>query len=472
MHETSSAAAGIRLGVARGIQYGLIAEPDSFAARAERLGSSLLRVFVYWSQLEPDPGRYDWVAVDAILEQVDDNTELWLMIGSSSPWASARSTDFLPGSPPLDRDAYVRMVTALVEHCGGRVRWWQCENEPCNPLFWVGSTAEYGDQLQAFTGAVRTADPHAQVVLGGCPPGVYPNDGVNKAEHEFFERLLDTAHDAFDAFDIHLYGDVYQIPDTVADLRQGMHSRGYDKPILVGEYNGPLPIEYPEAFDALAEVLQSGATKPWHRLSAQEFLAGKLSPAPARDAMKRLYERMDELPPTLQMFMTDCPDDLDDLRHRLNARDLVIRNLLALSCGIQRTVCWQIRPDVPDPSDRYEFLRLMFAKFNLLPYDDRGGAKYPCADTFAQVAGRVTGAETVRRIELPHQSDLYLFEIIRNGQPTARVSWVRRDGINDDPEPRRIDQYGLTVRATPTFVDVPARAVCGGQYPTPDGPGR
>lgn len=454
MHGIPSPTSGVRLGVARGIQYGLIAAPDLFAARAERLGAGLVRVFFYWSQLEPVPGRYDWSAVDAILEQVDADTELWFMVAAASPWAAERSTDFLPASLPLDRDAYARMIRALAAHCGGRIRWWQCENEPCNPLFWVGSAPEYAEQLQTFTRAVRGVDPQAEVVLGGCPPGVYPADDGNRAERTFFEHLLDVAPDAFDVFDIHLYGDPYQVPATIAALRQTMHSRGYDKPILVGEYNGPLPIQYPEALGALADVLRSGATQPWHHLSAQQFLSGKLSATPARDAMKRLYQRMGELPPALQMFMTGCPEHLDDLRHRLNARDLIIRNVLALSCGIQRTICWQVRPDVPAPPDRYEFLRLMFAKFNLLPYDEGADARYPCADSFAQLAARVTGAETVRRIDLPHQCDVYLFEIIHGDQPTARVGWVRHDGIDDDPEPRHIDRYGLTLAATPSFAEL------------------
>ena len=74
-----------------------------------------------------------------------------------------------------------------------------------------------------------------------------------------------------------------------------MRSRGYEKPILVGECNGPLLIQHPEALAALAEVWQSGATEPWHRMSVEQFREGKLSATPARNAMKRLYQRMDEL---------------------------------------------------------------------------------------------------------------------------------------------------------------------------------
>ena len=37
---------GIRLGVVRGIQYGLVAKPDTFAPQARDLGAGLLRMLL------------------------------------------------------------------------------------------------------------------------------------------------------------------------------------------------------------------------------------------------------------------------------------------------------------------------------------------------------------------------------------------------------------------------------------------
>jgi hypothetical protein len=142
--------------------------------------------------------------------------------------------------------------------------------------------------------------------------------------------------------------------------------------------------------------------------------------------MRRLYARMSELPPTLQMFMTGCPPELEDERHRINARDLVVRNLLALSCGLRRTVCWQLGPDTPEPVDPLELLQLMFSKFALLAYDGETiGVRHPCADAFAELAARLDGAESVHRVELPDRPDTYLFEVIRPGHPPLHATWVR-----------------------------------------------
>ncbi len=45
--------AGIRLGIVRGISYGLFGKPDEFMPELRSLGASLVRVYVYWSQVEP-----------------------------------------------------------------------------------------------------------------------------------------------------------------------------------------------------------------------------------------------------------------------------------------------------------------------------------------------------------------------------------------------------------------------------------
>ena len=287
-------------------------------------------------------------------------------------------------------------------------------------------------------------------MLAGCPPGVFPIGPEANEEQQYFQHILSQTGEVFDVFDIHPYGSPYMIPAIVDSIRATMQAYGYEKPIVVGEYNGPLPFEYPEAFPALADVMQSGATKPWHSLTSAQFTKGVLSEPPAREAMKRLYEKMDELPPTLQMFMVDCPDDIEATRQRLNARDIVVRNLLALSCDIRRTVCWQIGPDVPEQPDKYEFLRLMFLKFNLLDYDgDQLKTRYPGADAFAELAARLAGAESVRRVELAEQPDVYLFEVTRSEKTLLYVAWLpQKDPFGDVPAPQTIEYNGRTIEVS------------------------
>jgi hypothetical protein len=402
----------IRLGVVRGIQYGLVDKPDAFAQQARDLGAGLVRMFFYWSQLEPERGRYDWSAVDAVLDQIDEDTELWFVVSAASLWGSTRSTDLFPGSPPTDPEAYEAMLRALVTHCAGRVQFWQCENEPCIPLFWGGSADEYLDLLSIFHRAVKSADPAADVVLGGCPPGVFPAPAEPDGERAFFERLI--AEGVYDVFDIHLYGDPYLIPATIDDIRSLV---GPEKDIVAGEYNGPVPNQYPEVFEHLTDVIESGGLTPWYTFTVAQFERGELSTPAAREAMQRLYARMSELPPRLQMFMTGCPPELEAERHRINAREIVLRNLLALSSGLRRTICWQLGPETPRPVDHFNLLQLMFSKIMLMAFDgDTLGARYPSADAFAELAGQLDCALGVRRIEEN------LFEVTYPDRPPLRIS--------------------------------------------------
>jgi hypothetical protein len=110
--------------------------------------------------------------VDAFLDQLDGSEEVWVTVCSSSRWATRQATDFLPPSPAKDLEAYRRFVDRLVRHCAGRVRYWQCDNEPSNVgLLWAGTAAEYVAQLKVMYRAVKDADPDALVVLGGARSG-------------------------------------------------------------------------------------------------------------------------------------------------------------------------------------------------------------------------------------------------------------------------------------------------------------
>jgi len=149
----------IQLGIVRGISYGLFGKPDVFMPQARALGARLLRLYFFWGQVEPLPGTYDWTVVDRFLEQLEPDDEVWVTVCSSSRWATREATDFLPPSPARDPAAYREFVRRLVRRCAGRVRYWQCDNEPSNiGLLWAGTAPEYVAQLGAFHAAVHESD--------------------------------------------------------------------------------------------------------------------------------------------------------------------------------------------------------------------------------------------------------------------------------------------------------------------------
>jgi hypothetical protein len=397
---------GVRLGVVRGISYGLFGRPDQFLPQLRELGAGLVRVYFYWSQVEPEPGRWSFDAVDAFLDQLDGSEEVWVTVCSSSRWATRQATDFLPPSPAKDLEAYRRFVDRLVRHCAGRVRYWQCDNEPSNVgLLWAGTAEEHVAQLKVMYQAVKDADPDALVVLGGAPFGL-PESPPDSPDRQFFDVLLRDGHDAFDLFDLHLYGEAGRIPADIEVARGLMRSLGYEKPLVAGEYNAPWPNLYPEAVQAM------------------------------QAAMAGLYERMPSLPPQLQMFMRGCPPELEARRHRINCREIVMRNLLALASGVRRTICWNLAPEIPGYENRLSVMDLLFGKLALLDYEGTElSRRHPAADTLALVAGQLAGVDSVVRIEAPGRPSLYLFEVRRRGRGPLLVVWDQRDSFTGEDDP-------------------------------------
>jgi hypothetical protein len=419
---------GVRLGIVRSISYGLFGKPDQFLPRLRELGAGLVRVYFYWSQVEPEPGRYSFDAVDAFLEQLDGSEEVWVTVCSSSRWATRQATEFLPPSPAKDPDAYRRFVDRLVRHCAGRVRYWQCDNEPSNVgLLWAGTAAEYVAQLQVFHRAVKAADPQAAVVLGGAPFGL-PESPPDSPDRQFFDVLLRDGRDHFDLFDLHLYGEATRIPADVETARELMRAHGYERPLVAGEYNAPWPNLYPEAVEAMQAAMAAAFAGGPGASEGQQ--------TPEQAAMAGLYERMDSLPPQLQMFMRGCPRELEDKRHRINCREIVMRNLLALASGVRRTVCWNLAPDIPGYENHLSVMDLLFGKLALLDYEGAElSRRHPAADTFALVAGQLAGVESVVRIEVPGRPGRYLFEVRRRGRGPLLVVWDRRDPFTGEDDP-------------------------------------
>jgi hypothetical protein len=424
-----------RPGVVRGISYGLFGPPDGFVPAARALGAGLVRAYLYWGQVEPRPGEYRWDVVDALLAQLDGGQEVWLTLCSSSPWATRQPTDFLPPSPAHDLGAYRAFVAAVVRRCAGRVRFWQCDNEPSNTgLLWAGTADEYLAQLAEFHGAVRETDPAAVVVLGGCGYDVFASE-PGSAPRRFFDRLLDAGRDHFDAFDAHLYGDPARAAGWLAEAAGLMAARGYTRPVLVGEHAGPVPFQFPAAEAVLHQVMVRAFAEPPGTRSTAELIEQSTQDTPERRAMTALYDRMDELPPRLAMFLVGCPPELAARRHRINARTLVMHTVLALAAGVPRTVYWNLAPEVPGEVDPRQLMGLMFGKLPLLSYQGRDlTVHHPAADTFALLATALAGATAAIPVPAGPET-LRAYRVDRTGRGPLLVLWDERDLFDGEDEP-------------------------------------
>ena len=421
----------IRLGIARGISYGLFGPPEQIVAPVRALGAGLVRVFVYWHQVEPEPGRFDWTSVDALMAQLTGAEEVWITVCSSSRWGTRVASDFLPSSPATDNDVYYRFLRELVSRCSGRVSYWQCNNEPSNVgLLWAGSADDYIAQLKTFERAVHDADPRAAVVLGGCGYDVLSSSADGPARR-FFDRVLAEGGECFDLFDIHLYDDPTQISPHIAAVRRMMGAHGYERPIVVGEYNGPTLFQLPELNDVLQRTMAAAFTGDAGGSRSTGELAGtaKLE-TPERRAVKALYDAMPTLPAALQMFMVGCGRELDELRDRINCREIVTRNLFALAEGVTRTVCWQLAPEVGNYEDPFTMMELMHGKLPLLAYEDgKLARRRPAADTFSLLTRLLDDAQSVTRLDRADDPNVFAFAVERAEQGSMLVIWKNADLI-------------------------------------------
>jgi hypothetical protein len=424
---------GIKLGIVRGISYGVFGPPGEFMPQLRSLGAGVARIYVTWSQVEPEPGRYDWTAVTALLAQIEPGDEIWLTVVSASRWATAAASDFLPASPANDMTAYSLFVAALVAHCAGKVSYWQCNNEPSNAGLWTGGAEAYAAQAMAFAKAVRSADPSAAVVLGGCGYDVLSTPAASEPR-QFFHTVLETAHDAFDLFAVHLYDDPAAIPAHIEDVRAMMRAHGGEKPVVVGEYGGPTLLGFPKLEPVMQQVMMEAFAGGGPSMDSADLAAQ--AETPDRKAMRALYSKMAELPAELQMFMQGCPPELAAKRDRIACREVVTRNLLAMSEGVTRTICWNLAPEVPNYRDPLNMMGFLSDKLALMDFDGTSLSRIePAGHTFLLLADALRGASSVHWLR--SEPGIVAMAVERGGRGPLHVLWAEGDAFNGEDAPAR-----------------------------------
>lgn len=439
--------AGPTFGVAWGFLYGVPGrDAPRFMPTLRQLGGGCAKLHLFWSQIEPEKGQFDWHAVDTFLDQLQSPDEALITLFSSSTWATRRQSPVLPPSPASELDDYARFVHALVSHCKGRVRFWQNDSEPNNPIFWDGTPEEFTRQLHVFARAVRKADPRAVVVCGGYdglfqPTGAHPMPGQERGL-AFFDHVLRVGRDDFDVFDIHLYADPYTIPARVEAIRRKMDDLGSRKPILCTEYHGPGLFEFPANFQ------YGGLAGSWSSAITDDR-EGQRSARRAQTAqgVGKLYAHMETLAPQTQMFMQGCPPEMEQKLEQLQCHDLVMRNVLALAAGVQKTMYWDLWHDT---SKRDDLAMLMFGKHRLTDYADGGFTpRQPLAQAFRQMTAMLAGVTLVRRVPVSAHPTLFVYEALRQDRDLLVIVWDRRDPFAADSPPVKFacPWTALTARA-------------------------
>lgn len=417
------------IGVAWGFSYGHQGSPiETFMPTLREHGITMTKLYLFWQQVEPSKGVYDWAAVDAFLNQLKGQDRALISVWSASTWATRVSTVTLPPSSAKSLDEYYQFVYNLVKRCKGKIKYWQNDCEPNNPVYWNGSKEEFLNQLRVFHKAVKDADPEASVVIGGYdglfnPPGMW--EYPNQAEHlAFFDYLIREGSSYFDVFDLRLYADPYTIPLRVAYFRDKLNELGGGQPMICTEYNGPGFYAFPPNMEYISIAIQ------WQQsVSNLDTLAYNS----IKNPLVGLYDSISSLAPETQMFMMNCDAELDKKYYRLQSRDIVIRNVLALSAGIQETFYWDLWHDT---NDQYNLMTLMYGKNKLMDYENGAlSKKYLHFDVLSRLALKLGKIEDVRQIDVQDRPSIFLFRADRDGKKPLYIVWERRDNFYGEDKP-------------------------------------
>lgn len=263
---------------ARSVPYGFVGmnmgrdEADEPAwsqpelALMARSGVESLRAAVYWSRLQPAPGRLELGPLDALVVAAARNgiTVLPTVLGAPG-WAE------LPGRGPelqgriggrllrvykvgVPRDPadYGRFLAVLAARYGPRgsiwaqnprllrrpIREWQVWNEPDLPQFWTPRFApSYVRLLRAARVALRAVDPGARIVLAGLATNIV--GGVVRTTWRSLQEIYDAGgRGLFDAVSVHPYSEsVGNMVLTLRRVREIMRRAGDSRvPLAITEF--------------------------------------------------------------------------------------------------------------------------------------------------------------------------------------------------------------------------------------------
>lgn len=227
--------------------FGIVPQTELGKRDMQRMhagGVETLRMPVSWAAAQPVPnGEYDWSGLDRTVALAAENQLEVLPILYATPAWLAGDERVLPVANGRQRRAWGEFVRAEVERYGRHgefwlehaawtrhplpklpIRAWQIWNEE-NFFYFAKpvSPGQYARLLEVSKKAMRRADPHAELVLGGLfgDPRQGPPLAMNAVD--FLDRLYGVrgVKADFDAVALHPYAaDTADLRSLVAEMRR------------------------------------------------------------------------------------------------------------------------------------------------------------------------------------------------------------------------------------------------------------
>ncbi|MFI5010191.1 MAG: Ig-like domain-containing protein [Solirubrobacterales bacterium] len=143
--------------------------------QATALGAHWVRVFAPWKFFEPSRGVHaaNWlVPYDQLLSSLPKGTHAIFDVVGTPAWESGSGAG---NAPPSNAADYASLLHFLAQRWAGKVSAYEIWNEEDSSRWWAGAPdpTAYTRLLQAAYPAVKSADPNAEVVLGGLTGNDY-----------------------------------------------------------------------------------------------------------------------------------------------------------------------------------------------------------------------------------------------------------------------------------------------------------
>jgi hypothetical protein len=125
---------------------------------------------IYWAQINPAPGIYNWARFDAILDAAaKHHVDVIFTLAFTPRWA-ATEKDAEPffsrggSSPPADPASWQDFIRAAVARAAGRIRYWEIWNEPEDPKYYSGDVATMVELQKSAFETIKAIDPSLMVL--------------------------------------------------------------------------------------------------------------------------------------------------------------------------------------------------------------------------------------------------------------------------------------------------------------------
>lgn len=148
-----------------------------------------------WSEIESQPGHYDWSSYDLVVEEASSrDLKLVAVLWQSPAWAAG-----VPTAPPDDLTTFSDFARALAERYGDQISVYQIWDEPNLMSGWGGASPDpvgYTLLLEAAYEAIHTADSDALVLTAGLAPTIERGPD-NLSDLLYLRALYDNGAAAF-----------------------------------------------------------------------------------------------------------------------------------------------------------------------------------------------------------------------------------------------------------------------------------